>query len=182
MPCDRDDWGLVTMTDATNTDSATDTALTDVAKVEGSPEALGENGKKALEAERGLKKQAEQDAKAAKAEAAALAARLKEFEDRDKTAIDKAAEAAAQAAKERDEAVTELLRYKVAEDKKLPPESVGLLSGTTREELEAKADSILALLEGSKPKGGPVVPAEGKAPANISDEEAQARHILLGLN
>jgi len=184
MPCDRAfmfDWGLVTMTDNTNTDSATETAAADTTQaVEGSPEALGEAGKKALDAEREARKQADKAAKAAAAELKKLQDRLQQFEDRDKSELDKASEAAARAAKERDDAVVALLRYEVAAEKGLTGDAVNLLSGGSREELEARADSILKIIEGAKPKSGPVVREEGKTPDSALDTDSLARGILLG--
>lgn len=176
------------MTDATNTESTeTTTAPVEGAATEGSPEALGEGGKKALDAEREARKEADKAARAAKAELKALAAEVEALKDRDRTDIERA-EAAKKRdqeekdalARERDEAVTALLRYEVAAEKGLTGEAVNLLSGGSREELEARADSILALLDAAKPKNGPVVPAEGKSPAGVTDTDAFARELLLG--
>jgi hypothetical protein len=73
----------------------------------GEPQDLGDAGKKALAEERKARKAAE------KAQAD-LAARLKEFEDRDKSELDKVAERATTAEQERDAARAEALRLRIA--------------------------------------------------------------------
>ena len=176
------------MTDATTNTEAVDTTTdVDTADTQDSPEVLGEGGKKALEAEREARKKAEKDRRAADAQLKSLTAEVEALKDRDRTDIERA-EAAKKRdqeekdalARERDEAVTALLRYEVAAEKGLTGEAVNLLSGGSREELEARADSILALLDAAKPKNGPVVPAEGKSPAGVTDTDAFARELLLG--
>lgn len=132
---------------------------------------MGEPGKAALVAEREARKTAEKELKA-------LKSRVQEFEDRDKTELERAQAAAEAAARERDEATAALLRYEIAAEKGVPNDALALLTGSTREELEAKADSILALVKTVKP--GPVVPQEGTAPANVAGTDELARNILLG--
>lgn len=134
-------------------------------------EPLGEPGKAALVAEREARKTAEKELKA-------LRGKVQEFEDRDKTELERAQAAVEAAARERDEATSALLRYEVAAEKGVPNDALPLLSGSTREELEAKADSILSLIKASKP--GPVVPLEGKSPDRGTDVDQMARDILLG--
>ncbi|MFF4600563.1 hypothetical protein [Amycolatopsis sp. NPDC001319] len=68
---------------------------------------LGDAGKRALAEERKARKAAEK-------EKSDLAARLKEFEDRDKSELDKATEAWKSAEAERDAAKAEALRFRVA--------------------------------------------------------------------
>lgn len=174
------------MTDATVDTATTDSAETE-ADTQGSPEALGDGGKKALDSEREARKQADKDARAAKAELKKLQTTLQEIEDRDKPELEKAATAASRASadrdealRERDEAIVSLLRFQVAAEKGLTGEAVELLSGSSREELESRADAIVALIEGAKPKGGPHVPEEGKTPEGVSDADVLARQIMLG--
>ncbi|MFF1633966.1 hypothetical protein [Leifsonia sp. NPDC058248] len=77
-------------------------------------------------------------------EAETLRLRLKEFEDRDKTDAEKLQERAA-AAEARAEALeSQNLRREVADEKGLTPAQAKRLVGTTREELEADADDVLA--------------------------------------
>lgn len=76
-----------------------------------------------------------------------LEARLKEFEDRDKTEQQKAVDRAEAAERSAAEANAKLLRLEVAAAKKVPAELVEFLSGDTKEEIEAKADALLAHLK-----------------------------------
>ncbi|PJE24736.1 MAG: hypothetical protein CK431_04360 [Mycobacterium sp.] len=105
-------------------------------------EALGGGGKKALDAERAARKAAEKTANE-------LAAKVKAFEDRDKTDAEKSATRIAELEKalaDKDSVIAtkelERLRTKIAsrEGKQVPVES---LTGTTEEELIAQADRLL---------------------------------------
>ena len=167
------------ISESANTETpATETTatVTEVTETQNTPEVLGEGGKKALEAERARAKQLEKDLKTA-------AAKLQEFEDRDKTEIEKATSLAQTAAQERDAAVTALMRYEVAAEKGVPTEALGLLVGSSREELETKADSILAIMADSKASvTAPVVTQEGRAPeivGSAADQFAAAMRTLL---
>lgn len=106
-------------------------------------ETLGEAGKKALETER---KNARQAAK----ERDALAARLQEFEDRDKSEAQKLTERAEAAERRATETESRALRLEIAAEKGLTPAQAKRLVGSTREELEADAAD---LLDTFKPKG-----------------------------
>ncbi len=97
---------------------------------------LGDAGKKALEAER-------RDKRAAEKRAAELEARLKEFEDRDKTESTRAIERAEAAEKAAAAAESRALRLEVASEKGLTPAQAKRLVGETREELEADATELL---------------------------------------
>lgn len=119
-----------------------------------------------------IKAQRESEA-AAKKQAQELAAKLKEYEDRDKTEQQKLAEAKEQAEKDAAAATQELMKYRVAAAKGLNPKLADLLTGSTQEEMEAKAD---LLLEHAKPPvdpstfdGGARGPApEEKDPAKLA--------------
>lgn len=83
------------------------------------------------------------------------AKRLGELEDANKSEVqrerDKAAAAEARAA----QAETRIARLEVAAEKGLGPKLAARLVGSTREELEADADELLAQLKGDgKPAGG----------------------------
>lgn len=93
--------------------------------------------KKALDAER----KARRDAEKAKSD---LEKRLKEYEDRDKSDSEKAADAVKAADARAEQAEQRALRLEVAADKGLTPAQAKRLVGTTREELEGDADEILA--------------------------------------
>ena len=111
-----------------------DTQAQDVNATEDS---LGDAGKKALEAER-------RNARAAAKERDALAARLKEFEDRDKSEADKAIERAAAAEARVAELEAQSTRLEVAFENGLTPAQAKRLVGSTREELETDAKELLA--------------------------------------
>lgn len=95
---------------------------------------------RALEAERTA-------AKEAKKRADALEAKVREYEEANASEIEKAQNKATKAEEKAAEAQAKLLRYEVAQDKQIPAEAVELLSGSSREDLEASADRILALIE-----------------------------------
>lgn len=92
--------------------------------------------KKALEAERKARREAE------KAKTA-LEKRLQEIEDRDKTESEKVADALKASEARAEKAEADLLRLTVASDKGLTPAQAKRLVGATKEELEADADEIL---------------------------------------
>lgn len=116
---------------------------------------LGDPGKKALDAMK-----AERNA-ALKAQKAAEA-RLKELEDRDKSAAEKDAERLATAEKKAAEAEARLLRMEVASEKGLNAAQAKRLVGTTREELEADADELIASFPAAPATGAPAAPPAPK--------------------
>lgn len=91
------------------------------------------------------------DAKAAKQEAADLRSKLQEFEDRDKTAQQKAEEKATTAEQRASAAEAKALRFEVAAAKGVPLSQAHRLQGTTQQELEADAEEFL---KDVKPGGG----------------------------
>lgn len=102
---------------------------------------LGEGGKKAIEAEREARRQAERQLREARAA-------LKEYEDRDKSELEllreraESAEKAAAAAELAVQAAEQhALRTRVAATKGVPAER---LTGTTEDELLASADELIA--------------------------------------
>lgn len=97
---------------------------------------LGDPGKKALDAERKARSAAEKRAKDAEA-------RVREFEDKDKSEAQKAADAKAASDKRADDADARALRLEVAFEKGLTPKQAKRLTGSTREELEADAEELL---------------------------------------
>lgn len=135
-------------------------------------EPLGEAGIAALKSEREARKAAE------KATADALA-RVKEFEDRDKTEAQKQADRLAEFERENAELKVAKTRAEVAAAKGVP---AALLTGSTQAELEAAADALIAF------KGEPQtqrlhIPNEGKAPTktgNPADEFADFLNNQLG--
>jgi hypothetical protein len=86
------------------------------------------------------------------------AKRLKELEDADKTEIQKLSDLAAEAQKRADMAEAQLLRIQVAMAKGLTEAQAKRLVGTTREELEADADELIASFkpaDAGNPKADP---------------------------
>ena len=101
---------------------------------------LRPEGEKALEAWKVRARKAEADQKE-------LAARVKEFEERDLSEQERLAKAAEDAKRAAEEAAHENLRLKVALDRSLPSELIDRLRGETLEELYEDADSLLALVK-----------------------------------
>jgi membrane protein involved in colicin uptake len=83
-------------------------------------------------------------------EAAESRKKLKEIEDRDKSDSEKLSERLAAAERRAEEAEAKAMRVEVAAAKGLTPAQAKRLTGTTREELEADADDLLASFN---PKG-----------------------------
>lgn len=95
--------------------------------------------------------------KKANKEAETLRLKLKEYEDRDKTDLQKLQEERDALRQERDSLTFNQLRREVADEKGLTPAQAKRLVGSTREELEADADDILSSFPAaSKPKFGDV--------------------------
>ena len=111
--------------------------------------ALGDAGKKAIDAERAARKAADK----------ALAdanAKIKEFEDRDKSESQKLLEERDALRAENSRLAIDNLRRDVAIAKGITPEAASRIVGTTREELEADADVLLGVLKAQKPAFGNV--------------------------
>lgn len=132
---------------STTTPPATSTAAPTTA-TSGEGE-LGEAGKKAIQAEREARKNAEK-------ELADVRAKVKEFEDRDKTETQRITEERDALKAKADRLEVENLRRDVAIAKGIPLEAAGRLVGTTRDELEADADALATVLKGAKPAFGNV--------------------------
>lgn len=117
---------------------------------QGDPEALGDPGKKALDAERQARRDAEKAAKE-------LREKLQAIEDAEKSDLERAQEAASTAEQRAKAAERRLMVLEVASDKGLTPAQAKRLTGDSKEELEADADELLELLtppEQEPPPGG----------------------------
>lgn len=96
--------------------------------------------------------------------------RLREIEDRDKSEAEKATERAAESDRRAIEAEAKLLRLEVAATRQFRASAVDLLTGTTREEIEASADRLAAVLKDNETPapgfdgGARQTPAETKSP------------------
>ncbi|MFI2664872.1 hypothetical protein [Micromonospora carbonacea] len=118
-------------------------------------------------------------------EAETLRLKLKEYEDRDKTEAEKAAERLTAAEQRAEQAELRALRLEVAGEKGLTPAQAKRLVGATREELEADADDILATFPAGSaaperriPRPDPSQGARGGKPlsgAEAGRAEAQKR-------
>jgi hypothetical protein len=150
--------------------SATDTGQHDEAAA-----GLGDGGKKALAEERRARTAAERQAKAAAKQLGELQTRLKEYEDAQKSDLDKLTERATAAERQAATAQARLLRYEVAAAKKLPPGWAGRLQGTSKEELEADADALLEQLGESQARQTPGYDGGVRQTARPTDMNALIR-------
>jgi hypothetical protein len=115
---------------------------------------LGDGGKAAIAAEREARKQAERQLRETQRA-------LKDYEDRDKSELQKALERADAAEKAAAEASFNALRSKVAAAKGVPASS---LTGSTEDELTASADELIAWRDANKP--ATATPAPKRNPAS----------------
>lgn len=132
-------------------------------------ETLGEGGVKALKAERDARK--------------ALEAQLKEYQDRDKTELQRAQDAATEAQSQLAQIQAQNLRNEVALSKGLNVELVQFLTANTADELGAQADLLLSKLGASPatPKPDPSQGATGSSgPKNNADLFANFVNSQLG--
>lgn len=111
---------------------------------------LGDAGKKALAEERKARRALEKQLKDAGVSNADLQKRLKDIEDRDKSATDKAIEAANANAAERDSFKSEneslktlLLRQKISAKEQLDPDIWDRVRGTTEDEITADVKKLV---------------------------------------
>jgi hypothetical protein len=114
--------------------------------------------KSALAKERLARRAAERTA----SENAGAAEKLKGIEDEKKSAEVRAAEKVAEADKRVAEADARVMRWEVAISKNMPVALARRLVGTTREELEADADDLLATVGGTPEGGNGGEPGKGK--------------------
>ena len=131
-------------------------------------EPLGAPGLAALKSEREAKAAAEK--RAADAEA-----RIKAFEDAQKTDAQKQADRLAEIERENAELKSAKTRAEVAAAKGVP---AALLSGATQQELEASADALIAFKGETQPQRL-LVPNEGKSPDTHADDPAEFARELF---
>jgi hypothetical protein len=113
--------------------------------------------------------------------------RLEEYEEQNKSELERAQSKAAKAEGKAQEAEAALLRFQIAAEKQVPGEALDLLSGKTREELEASADKILNLVKNrnensEKPDfdGGAREPAENTDPVQAHNDVVST--LVFGSN
>ncbi len=124
---------------------------------------LGEPGKKALDSERAARRAAEKAA-------ADLQAKVKEYEDRNKTELERLTEAATAAKAEADAAKAEALRLRVAAETGLPTDLFEFLAGDDEEQLRAKAQKLMAATAAAAAPRSPAPdPSQGAKPGATAD-------------
>lgn len=123
---------------------------------------LGDGGKSAIDKERAAARAAEKRAKAAEAE-------LQKLKDKDLSDQDRKDREAKDALTRAEAAEARALRLEVAADKGLDLKLAGRLQGSTREELEADADTLRALLPAATPATGDAP----KAPPRLVPDRGQ---------
>ncbi|WP_406234940.1 hypothetical protein [Nocardia sp. NBC_01009] len=135
---------------------------------------LGDGGKKALEAERLARKEAEKAQKAAEA-------KVKTFEDAQKSDAQKQAERLAELETEAATAKHEALRFKYAAKHQLSDEDAEtFLTGADEATIAKQAARLAELVAGGatpKPQPGTYVPGEGRTPQtpNLDEQIAEAQ-------
>jgi hypothetical protein len=80
--------------------------------------------------------------------------KVQEYEERDKTEAQRLSERIETAEKRANDAETKLLRFEIAAERGLDAKAASFLTGTTREELELRAEELETLL-GESSKGKP---------------------------
>lgn len=104
------------------------------------------------------------------------AKKLAEIEESKKSEADRAADALKAQTERAETAEAALLRYEVAADKGVPPKAMRLLSGATREEIEASAEDVLELIgDAGKPRTPKPNPAQREGDSPVEDKDAAAR-------
>lgn len=95
----------------------------------------------------------------------------REYEESQKTVEEKRAEELEQLKKELSQERSAKLRFEIAADRGITGDAIKLLDGNTREEIEEKADALLALIAQDKPKSIRPDEQQGKA-ANVANTPA----------
>lgn len=111
-----------------------------------------------------------------------LEERLQEFEDRDKTEMQRLTDRIGEFERRATDAEVRLLRYEIAAEHGFGPEAAAFLSGNTREELELRAEELAKLLAD---KGRPATGFDGGArqpvPETRTPEDAHNDLLLRTL-
>lgn len=151
------------MADEASADTPTETPNDDQPQ-QNTPDDLGDAGKKAIDAER-------RNARAAAKERDALAAKLKDYEDRDKSEAEKATDRIKTLESEVAAARRDALRFKIASQFGIGDEDADLfLTGTDEETLTIQAKR-LSDREADRKKQGNHVPREGTSvPTGLTDD------------
>ena len=136
-----------------------------VEPVEAPEPELGDAGKKAIQSERDARK-------AAVKRADDLAAELKAIKDAQLSDDDRAKQEAASTAAELAELRTDANRKTVALEKGVPAELLQFLTGGTKEDMEAQAETLISLINAPKtPKADPSQGAAGSTPKRSTAQQ-----------
>lgn len=124
-------------------------------------EQLGDAGKKAIESERTARKAAEK-------QVAEQLAKLKEYEDRDKTVEEKSAQRLAEAEKRATDVEARATRAEVAAATTVPVEILSGPKSSSAEDVQAFAVTVAEYVTAASNKipNGPVIPGQGRQPTN----------------
>lgn len=104
--------------------------------------------------------------------------RAQELEDAQKSELEKAQTKAQRLEQKATEAESRLLRFEVAAQKQIPAEALELLTGSSREELEARADKLLDLIKAKGP-GAPEFDGGAREPAPEPKSPAQEHNDVI---
>lgn len=151
------------------TDPAPDPASTDPEY----PEGLGDAGKKAIEAERKARREAEAKLK----ELEPLAAKAKELEDAQKTEQQKLQDALDAAKADGAKATAEAAKLRAAIEHGLSKDDLDLLGNGTPDEIDKRAKRLAERLAGAA-EGTPIVPASRNQGAGDEPPAVDADKIV----
>lgn len=115
---------------------------------------------------------------AVEADLQTLADRLKQYEDRDKTDLERAQQAAEEAKRDADAAKAELLRLRVAADLGLPGDLVEFLTGDDEATLRQRGEKLLAATAGDGTRRPPAPDPTQGAQASAAGPDQLTRADL----
>lgn len=125
------------------------------------------------------------EAAATRTELNAAKTQLQELLDRDKSESERLSARATESTRRAEEAEAKALRYEVAAENGLDMTAAGFLTGTTREEIDAKAKELAVLLDKTKTETKPPAGSfdGGARPASAPPKEPVAAHndFLMGV-
>lgn len=130
---------------------------TEAKPAKGDANELGDSGKRALREERKARRDAERELRE-------LRTRLQEYEDRDKTELEKALERAKQYEQELAKTRVMNARLMAAAEHNLPHDLIELLGDGTEEEIDARAKLLAEKLTAAAPRQEPAEPVEQTPP------------------
>jgi hypothetical protein len=112
-----------------------------------------------------------------------LEEKLQEYEDRDKSETQRLTESVTAAERRAAQSEERLLRYEIVAERNLPMTAAAFLTGTTREEMELRAEELEKLLaeQGRPATGGYDGGARAPVPDTRSPEEAHNDLLMRSL-